>query len=62
MKHFISLFLIALFAIPADIMAQSWNFGIEAGYVNNTLDVSEYKATARSGFKFGLDAEYQLAQ
>lgn len=61
MKHFISLFLIVLFAIPADIMAQSWNFGIEAGYVNNTLDVSEYKATARSSFKFGLDAEYQLA-
>ncbi len=61
MKHLITIILIALFAVPADIMAQSWNFGIEAGYVNNTLDVSEYKATSRSGFKFGLDAEYQLA-
>lgn len=50
MKHLITIILIALFAAPADIMAQSWNFGIEAGYVNNTLDVSEYKATARSGF------------
>ena len=61
MKHLITIILIALFAVPADIMAQSWNFGIEAGYVNSTLAVNEYKATARSGFKFGLDAEYQLA-
>lgn len=61
MKLFISAILIILFAIPANIMAQSWNFGIEAGYVNNTLDVNEYKATARSGFKLGIDAEYQLA-
>lgn len=61
MKHFISLFLIALFAIPANIMAQSWNFGVEAGYVNNTLAVSEYHSKARSGFKFGIDAGYQLS-
>ncbi|MDE6304283.1 MAG: PorT family protein, partial [Paramuribaculum sp.] len=40
--------------------AQKWNFGIEAGYVNNTLAVDEYKSTARNGFKIGADAEYTL--
>ncbi|MDE6228437.1 MAG: PorT family protein [Muribaculaceae bacterium] len=41
-------------------MAQKWNFGVEAGYVNSTLAVEEYESSARSGFKVGLDAEYTL--
>lgn len=57
----VTIIIIIILTITSDIMAQSWNFGIEAGYVNNTLNVNEYKATARSGFRFGLDAEYQLA-
>lgn len=61
MRKLIIIFIISIFTITTDIMAQSWNFGIEAGYVNNTLNVIDYKATARSGFRFGLDAEYQLA-
>ena len=41
-------------------IAQKWNFGVEAGYVANTLAVEEYESTARNGFKFRVDAEYIL--
>ena len=47
-------------ACPLSGMAQKWNFGVEAGYVNSTLAVEEYESSARSGFKVGLDAEYTL--
>lgn len=49
-----------LLTLPLCANAQTWNFGIEAGYVNNTLAVDEYKSTARNGFKIGADAEYTL--
>lgn len=48
-------------ACPLSSMAQKWNFGVEAGYVNNTLAVEEYESTARNGFKFGVNAEYTLS-
>ncbi len=50
-----------MLAVPFGAKAQSWNFGIEAGYVNNTLAVDEYESSSRSGFKVGADAELTLA-
>ncbi len=50
-----------LFMMPVSVFAQKWNFGVEAGYVNNTLAVEKYEATARNGFKFGANAEYTLS-
>ncbi len=47
--------------MPVNAFAQKWNFGIEAGYVNNTLAVEEYESTARNGFKFGANAEFTLS-
>lgn len=46
--------------IPFGIKAQSWNFGLEAGYVNSDLSVCDNSATSRSGFKFGANAEFTL--
>lgn len=45
MRKAIIIFIISILSITTDIMAQSWNFGIEAGYVNNTLNVNEYKSS-----------------
>ncbi len=50
-----------LIMVPVSSFAQKWNFGIEAGYVNNTLAVEEYRSTARNGFKFGANAEFTLS-
>ncbi len=50
-----------LFMLPVSVSAQKWNFGVEAGYVNNTLAVEEYESTARNGFKFGTNAEFTLS-
>ena len=61
MKHaLLKLALAFLLAFPLSGHAQAWNFGVEAGYVNNTLAVEEYESTARNGFKFGVNAEYIL--
>ena len=32
----VTIIFIIILTITSDIMAQSWNFGIEAGYVNTT--------------------------
>ncbi len=50
-----------LIMASSSVFAQKWNFGIEAGYVNNTLAVDRYEVTARNGFKFGTNAEYTLS-
>lgn len=60
MKIFIALLSAAFMALPLSVGAQSWNFGAEAGYVSNTLAVSEYESSARSGFKVGADAVLTL--
>lgn len=49
-----------LLAASFSANAQSWNFGIEAGYVNSTLSVSDGSAKSRNGFKVGADAEFTL--
>lgn len=51
---------ITMLALPAVAHAQSWNFGVEAGYVHNDLAVEQYKAKGRNGFKVGADAELTL--
>ncbi len=56
----LALALAFLLAFPLSGHAQAWNFGVEAGYVNNTLAVEEYESTARNGFKFGVNAVYTL--
>ena len=58
--NLLKLAVIMFAACPLSGMAQKWNFGIEVGYVANTLAVEEYESTARNGFKFGVDAEYTL--
>lgn len=61
MKHpLLKLALAFLLAFPLCGHAQVWNFGVEAGYVANTLAVEEYESAARNGFKFGVNAEYTL--
>lgn len=60
MKIFIALLSAAFMALPLSVGAQSWNFGAEAGYVSNTLAVSEYESSARSGFRVGADAVLTL--
>ncbi len=55
-----SALLAMLFMAPVSVFAQKWNFGVEAGYVNNTLAVEEYESNARNGFKFGANAEFTL--
>lgn len=50
----------ALIACPLNSLAQKWNFGVEAGYVNNTLAVEEYESAAHNGFKVGANAELTL--
>ena len=59
--NLLKLAVIMFAAYPLSSMAQKWNFGVEAGYVNNTLAVEEYESTARNGFKFGVNAEYTLS-
>lgn len=44
----------------ATVNANPWNFGVEAGYARTTLDVSEYNASPRNGFKVGVLADYTL--
>ncbi len=62
MKHLLFKTLLAmLFMLPFSVSAQRWNFGVDAGYVNNTLSVEEYESTARNGFKFGANAEFTLS-
>ncbi len=62
MKHLLFKIMVTLLIMaPVSSFAQKWNFGIEAGYVNNTLAVEEYKSTARNGFKFGANAEFTLS-
>ena len=55
------LLLIAILIAPFRINARTWNFGIEAGYVNSDLAVSEYSAKSRNGFKLGANAEFTLS-
>lgn len=57
-SNLLTLILIALAIWPSTGHARGLNFGIEAGYVNNTLSVDEYESTARNGFKFGANVEY----
>ena len=47
--------------IPFCANTRNWNFGVEAGYLTNTMSVKEYKATARNGFRVGANAEYSFA-
>ena len=54
------LLVVIVIIIPFGIKAQSWNFGLEAGYVNSDLSVCDNSATSRSGFKFGANAEFTL--
>lgn len=60
MKQIIRILLTIVIIIPFDIKAQSWNYGLEAGYVNSDLSVCDNSATSRSGFKFGANAEFTL--
>lgn len=55
-----NLLIALLAAAPFGLNAQTWNFGVDAGYVRNTMSVSEGKAFARNGFKFGANAEFTL--
>lgn len=59
-QNFIAFLLAAILIIPFGIKAQTWNFGVEAGYVNSDLSVSESSAKSRNGFKFGANAEFTL--
>ena len=60
MKHNFRILLATILIIPLCINAQTWNFGIEAGYVNSTLSVCDNSATSKGGFKFGANAEFML--
>ena len=60
MKQIIRILLTIVIIIPFGIKAQSWNYGLEAGYVNSDLSVCDNSATSRSGFKFGANAEFTL--
>ncbi len=59
-QNFRSFLLATILIIPLCIKAQTWNFGVEAGYVNSDLSVCEGSAKSRNGFKFGADAEFTL--
>lgn len=59
-SNFLKTAALALAVLPFDCAAQTWNFGLEAGYVNNTLAVNEYESAARNGFRVGAIAEYTL--
>lgn len=61
MKRKLSTLAAVFIGCTAYMHAQGWNFGVEAGYVNNTMAVSEYKASARSGFKVGANARYTFS-
>ncbi|MDE6534874.1 MAG: PorT family protein [Muribaculaceae bacterium] len=58
--NLLKLAVIMFAACPLSGMAQKWNFGVEAGYVNSTLALKDYDASARSGFKVGANAEFTL--
>lgn len=58
--NLLKLAVIIFAACPLSSMAQKWNFGVEAGYINNTLAVKEYKSSSRNGFKVGANAEFTL--
>lgn len=60
-KILVKIATIVVAACPLNSLAQTWNFGVEAGYVNNTLAVKEYQSTARNGFKVGVNAEFTLS-
>lgn len=60
MKLCFKILLATILNITFRINAQTWNFGIEAGYVNNDLSVSENSSNSRNGFKLGANAEYML--
>lgn len=60
MKQIVRILLTIVIIIPFGIKAQSWNYGLEAGYVNSDLSVCDKSATSRSGFKFGANAEFTL--
>ena len=60
MKVIIALLSAVVMVLPISVEAQIWNFGAEAGYVSNTLAVSEYESSARSGFRVGADAVLTL--
>ena len=60
MKHNFRILLATILIIPLCINAQTWNFGIEAGYVNSALSVCDNSATSKGGFKFGANAEFML--
>lgn len=59
-QNFRAFLLAVILVIPFGIKAQTWNFGVEAGYVNSDLSVSENSAKSRNGFKFGANAEFTL--
>lgn len=59
-KYSFRILLAIILIIPFGVKAQTWNFGIEAGYVNSDLSVGNYKAASRSGFKFGANADFTL--
>ncbi len=60
-RHLYKTMLALVVIMPVNAFAQKWNFGIEAGYVKNTLAVEEYESTARNGFKFRANAEFTLS-
>lgn len=60
MKQIVRILLTIVIIIPFGIKAQSWNYGLEAGYVNSDLSVCDKSATSSSGFKFGANAEFTL--
>ncbi len=59
-QNFRAFLLATILIIPFGIKAQTWNFGVEAGYINSNLSVNENSAKSRNGFKFGANAEFTL--
>lgn len=59
-KYSFRILLAIILIIPFGVKAQTWNFGIEAGYVNSDLSVSNYSAASRSSFKFGANVDFTI--
>ena len=43
------------------LCAQTWNFGVDAGYLYNILSTKEYKASGKNGFQVGALVDYSFS-
>lgn len=59
MKSLIISIFIILFAY-AQVHAQGWNFGAEAGYVRSVIDTESYKTDGKIGYALALTAGYDF--